>query len=133
MKINIEVNENQAYTIRNALDFYSRFLMGQFEEIDRKMVEFSDYWKDFDKRDKIEELIKELRDLIYPELKGYAHWGISNQNCPIDSKNAYDIIQVLRYELWKFKDDKDIYGTVDSHAPLKFGDQELCKVVVSDE
>lgn len=129
MKINIEVNENQVYIIREALDFYSRFIMGQFEQIDRLMINHSDFWRDYDNRERLDSLIKEMRDIIYPELKGYAHWGIFNDRCPQESKIAYDIIQVLRHELWKIKDDKRNF-TVDANPPLQSGNEELCKVEV---
>ena len=132
MKVCIEVNENQAYTIKQALDFYSRFIMGQFEEIDRLMINHSKFWEDYDSRERLGELIKEMRNIIYPQLNGYAHWGIYSINCPQESKVAYDIIQVLRHELWKNQDDRPNW-TVDSANALQCGKEKLCNVTIKKE
>jgi len=133
MEINIKVNETQAGIIKQALDFYSRFLMGQFERIDDLMMWKSNYSKDQQKSERLNALISEMRDIIYPELNGYAHWGIFNPKCPEESKVAYDVIQVLRHELWKLDPDKR-YSTVDAGRPIQSSEEELCRVdiVVED-
>lgn len=131
-KINIEVNETQSNVIREALDFYSRFLMGQFRQIDSLMVNHSDFWEDWNKRERLEEIIREMRDIIYPELNGCDSWGIYNIKCPRESKIAYDIIQVLRHELWKSKEEKTRY-TNDAYPPLIASHEDLCKVRVENE
>lgn len=127
MKITIECNEKQAYIIKDALDFYSRILMGQFSEFENLFIGSYNYKY----MNEINKLLMKIRDYIYPELKGYASWGIFNKKCPENSKIAYDIIQVLRHEMIKVRDPEKKYGYgVDCNEPLQTSKEELINVKV---
>ena len=89
-------------------------------------------WKNYQKREEIDKKIMEIRDLVYPELKDYAHFGIFNPKCPESSKIAYDIIQVLRNKLAWNREPNGGY-TVDFGEPLQAGKEELIKVKIIKE
>jgi hypothetical protein len=126
-KIHLEVNELQAGIIQEALDIYSRVIMGQFHEMTKLWENNTEIWRNQKARDDIDKKIEEIRDIVYPELKGYAHWGIYNPKCPETSKIGYDMIQVLRNRLAWHRTPNGGH-TVDFGTPLPASKQELIKV-----
>lgn len=129
MKIKIECNKRQLGVIQEALDIYSRVKMGQFKEICRLWEHDTKIYERYKDVQKIEDKIMEIRDLVYPELRDYAHFGIYNDKCPEDSKIAYDLIQVMRYVIAWDREPNGGY-TVDFGKPLASSKEELIDVKI---
>ena len=87
-------------TIISNLDLFSRILIGQYDEIIEKISGIFIYHEN-----EVPELTKALvclRCELIPELKCYSlsgSLGIWNDVTPLIAKRAYDIQQVLRYQL----------------------------------
>jgi len=130
IKVTIKCNEKQAVIIKEALDLYSRLLMGQITELDNFFTRNTDCWKRLD-RDSIAYHAESIKNIVYPELIGYDSFGIFNAKCPEESKIAYDIIQVLRNELIKVRDPERRTGwSVDWNIPMPASKEKLVKVIV---
>lgn len=130
IKVTIECNEKQAVIIKEALDLYSRLLMGQVRELDNFFNRNTDCWKRPD-RDNIAYYAESIKNIVYPELIGYDSFGIFNAKCPEESKIAYDIIQVLRNELIKVRDPERRTGwSVDWNIPMPASKEKPVKVIV---
>jgi hypothetical protein len=101
MQITITVNETQAYVIMNALETYSRLLMGQFNEIDTLFVNNgNDVWKDFIRRQELEMRLKSARKCVYPMLEDNAYYGIFDKvHTPNNSRIAWDIKKAIEHDL----------------------------------
>ena len=129
IKVTIKCNEKQAVIIKEALDLYSRLLMGQVTELDNFFTRNTDCWKHPD-RDNIAYYAESIKNIVYPELIGYDSFGIFNAKCPEESKIAYDIIQVLRNELIKVRDPERRTGwSVDWNIPMPASKEKPVKVI----
>ena len=76
-----------------------------------------------------EGILKLLRNLYIPELGYCDSWGIGHENNPMESKIAYDILQVLRYNMAWHREPKGGY-TVDFTKPMQFGCEDMCTVQI---
>lgn len=134
MKITITVNEQQAYVITNALETYSRLLMGQFDEIDSMFVSNgNEIWKDFARRAELAAMLKAARRAIYPELENNAYYGIFDQkHTPNNARVAWDIKKAIEHDMsWHKHPEGGI--TVNFDKPLHSAPEvPLAKVVVED-
>lgn len=121
--IQITVTENQAQLINHALDLYSRLATGQFKAIrnhwgiDKMLWEKQkdDYYYDVG-----EEELKALRNKLFQfednQDLNYSY-GIHNQEVDNSARVAFDILQVIRHELWKSNPNRSQI-TVDSSVHL---------------
>jgi hypothetical protein len=131
IKITIECNEKQSAVIKEALDLYSRLLMGQLRELDNFFTRNTDCWK-HPNSDCITNCAETIKNIVYPELKGYDSFGIFNEKCPEESKIAYDIIQVLRYELIKVRDPERKTGwSIDWSYPTPASKENLINIKIN--
>jgi hypothetical protein len=100
MIITIRVNERQSQIIMDALDFYQRILMGQFQEIDSLFTSSTNntFWKDQIRRDTLQYHLGQARKQIYPELDYGAYYSILDAvHTPDVARIAYDIRAQMDY------------------------------------
>jgi len=82
---------------------------------DIKNIKMSPDWSKLQfTRDEIDKKLKEIKYLITGDITFYnGDFGIYNPQTDETCREAYDILQVIRYEFWKNQKDKSNY-TVDS-------------------
>lgn len=120
--VQIIVTENQAQLINHALDLYSRLAVGQFDSIKNHWGIGKMLWKK-QKDDYYyvgEEELKALRNKLFQfeDNKGLNYsYGIHNQEVDDSARVAFDILQVIRHELWKSNPNRSQI-TVDSSVHL---------------
>ena len=137
----LTVTEDQLRLIQQALDFYSRVGIGQFDaikdhptfekhlhkefEIDGK----TDYNRYHAVRDSADNVIFQARNILYNDnsLSKNGSWGIYNPKVDESCREAFDLIQVIRHEFWK-KNPKRSSITVDSSVHLHCKDSDKIKV-----
>jgi hypothetical protein len=92
-KFELVLNEEQARLVMTACDFYSRMMLGQFQELTYRAMDLraEDYCE---RRESADTLIFEARKYIFPELHGRGHsYGVGKFK---DADQAYDVFQVIR-------------------------------------
>lgn len=80
------------------LDTYSRLYMGQYEEIFR----VREYSFMFQSGTELRDICYKLRTVVIPKLVGVSFngsLGIWGPDTPMNAQRAYDIQQILRYQL----------------------------------
>jgi len=135
MKYQLEITENQAQIIENALDFYSRIQMGQFDELISNFSSplYKDLLKNNPDYDKLKFYINELKKEILPELSINSFYSIGNKSRPDSSRISFDLIQVIRYRLSWDKYPEGGIG-VNFDKPMKFSTTEsLAKIKKIEE
>lgn len=103
MKWNLLIDEEHASVIINALDLYSRLLMGQIEELDRffrdlGFREREDVYKKIDV-EVLEALVGMLKAATFPGCPKNGSYGIYNEEISDKARVAWDIHQVIRHRL----------------------------------
>lgn len=102
-KFVITVDENQAKTISQALDFYTRICLGQFEEIEymlrMKRIPLGSEIKDnsFESQMMVAESVGHTLRFA-KELLGHSSggsWGIFSEEVPVSAKRCYEIQKVI--------------------------------------
>lgn len=89
MKYILELTEQQAFVAVKALELLTRVGVNQLGVISWEMNP--------EAADLVRDKLRELEDLLTRET---AHsWGIHHEKVPTNSKIAYDIMQVVRYQL----------------------------------
>jgi hypothetical protein len=125
VKYLLEINEEHAKVIIEALDVFSRIHMGQLDIV-AEQLNFSDFFNKTNVYDTGFKLkIDELKTMI--GLCGNSHLGIRNKMVHEYAKIAFDIQQVIRHRLaWT----KHPQGgtTVDFSKPLICGKLPLPKI-----
>lgn len=120
----IKYNKQEMRKIINALDFYSRIWIGQYDHILWELR----WTRDCDQLDKLDnELaarLMRMRNILQPELMAYgwsASHGIFSDEISYKAGVAYDMQQVFRYELATFlePDEKKRSWCVDFNTPMK--------------
>jgi len=133
--IQLTMTERQASTIMDALDIYSRLGLGQIDKLEHTLrFKFGKHKVEYD-ADKIEKLLKEVKDTLFPELRSnyYCSHGIFSPETPEDSKISWDLIQVLRYPIAWHKNPNG-GSTVDFGVPHKSSlIEELANVRINVE
>lgn len=134
MKYTIEVSEEQAQLIQQALDLYMRVRIGQIEVV-------VEPWRFAMRGDGQEQTAEHLRiaERLVGEAKmmltGFspsASFGIGSPGVPDSAKVAQDISQTIRHRLaWDRKPEGG--HSVDFHEPMKWGSQALPTVTKVEE
>jgi hypothetical protein len=113
-KIDQEIfSDNEICIIINSLDFSSRIICGQLLEISN-VLRFSTIktietgW--------LELFIGVIKSSLFPELNLHASYSIYDTDTPLKPRICYEIIQVLRHEIWKNTEDR--YEHVVSASPV---------------
>ena len=128
----LKVSEEQLRLIQQALDFYSRVGIGQFNAIkdhptfERHLHnEFkdengkTDYERYHNVRDSVDMMLIQPRNMLYNDssIGKNGSWGIHNPKVDDSCRDAYDLIQVIRHEFWKQTPNRSSI-TVDSNVHL---------------
>ena len=90
----------------NSLNLYSRVFLGQYDEI----YNYISFRLDFNKDTTSKFLLRNIRGQLIPKLEACdfnTSLGIYNPETYVRAKEAYDILQVLRYQLAQFDNPKD--------------------------
>lgn len=90
----LELTENQCWTLKSALDLYSRIGAGDIEEIllyvrPKNSAHVSELARNF----------MRLAHNVVTGFDGYGHWGITSPEILDTFRIAYDIEQVVRNRL----------------------------------
>jgi hypothetical protein len=86
--------------IINALDFALRIICGQLLEICNVLNFISPLHIKLN-RDKIESIVKDVKMLVFKNLSFYASHGIYGIDTPMNARIGFEMIQVLRHEIWE--------------------------------
>lgn len=112
-KYNLIIDQKQADVIITALDFFSRVLCGQLEEI--RWVLLKNAGPNSADYEAVEVALDVLKREFF-DLQGASHMGIYNS--PERAKVAYDLVQVIRHRVsWDETPSGGI--TVNFDEPLK--------------
>lgn len=121
---NLELNEEQARTVLNVLEFYARMAIGQWNEVGRQFLDLKDDMY-VEKTDELKRGMAKLRKIVYPELPEdmSASYGVSAipKACA-----AWEILEVLRHSMAWAKHPEGGY-TVDFGRPISFSGKPLAK------
>lgn len=144
-KITITINRKQAEVLHSALDLLSRLLAGQVEELDyffrsqavflqRESSEEKGQLKNID-MDLLRDAVFRIKTAVFPELAPNESFGINNRYINRRSQIAYDVLQQLRYELYKFDLSKgremQSFG-VNSSPPINYSGETFPNITVDD-
>lgn len=119
----IKCTVRESLIIRDALNLYSRVLMGQVREID--WVIRAHHWDKVSKHDP--QAVNIIMGILSADLFGFqtnASFGIANKDNCEKSKIAYELLRWIEYDL--FKDDPDVQQghSVLKHEPLRVTSQK---------
>jgi hypothetical protein len=128
MKYKLIVSEKQAKTISWALDFYSRTMGGQLEDI---LCRF--HWKNLkdDQRDEAHNTLTDLKCTLTGLNPNQPNMGL--HNISEEGRIAYDLHQVIRHKIAHDNPDDRHKYSVDFDTPLKFSSESLAKIESLDE
>jgi len=130
-KISMEINQNQARVIKDALELYSRLQMGQIKEIDLFFRLRSKERMDYD-RNMMDHLLETIKRMYFPDLSSNGFYGIFGDKTPEEAKIAWDLIQNMRYTIsWKIHPEGGMGVNFDS--PLKSSNEEFPTVKIIPE
>ncbi len=147
----IEINDEQAYVIVEALDLFSRILIGQAEEVGSVMNKYSvnmldsevvgsvgnqytQHKPDKQAYDAHHDFTDAIRSLKHRFLGIHCNgsFGVHNEDVHDNARVAYDVQQVLRNHLaWKHYKEGSFGGTmgVSFDKPYRTSKLELPKIV----
>ena len=111
----IEFTEEQLRCTARALEFYSRFLAGQWripDAMQHKEYEVQNKPEDFwDKRNYIEDQLNVL-SVMFTGMPPHGSYGIGHKNLEEDAKTSYDIYRPILEELvGKNADSWNVYSS----------------------
>lgn len=125
----LTIDENQARILIQALDLYSRLGIGQYEEA----VSFLKWQSDprlegkHEECDKAMKHLNEIKMLLF-NMPSNASYGIYSEKVPDCFRAAWDILKVIRHQLWKDNENRSDF-TVDAYpADQSTKDQPLAKI-----
>lgn len=104
MIVTMRLTAEQAYTMMEALEMYSRIHMGQFDQIEYTLqldTFIPELHRQKYDRDLAKQYLESARSVIFNELVGGAYIGI-NQTSE-RSKVSWDLYQQLRHSVTVFK------------------------------
>ena len=138
----ITLTEEQLRLVQNALDFYLRVGIGQFnvikehptfENVLRKEFKDEDGKVDYSRyhevRDNADLMLVLPRNMLLNDLtlRKNASWGIYNPDVDESCRVAYDLVQVIRHEFWLANPDRSEH-VVMSSVHLSTKDSNKIKV-----
>ena len=134
MSIQLTLTHKHADVIMKALDFYSRILAGQFDELLwQKIPHDSDnksVLKAYATSQDIQDLLKELHKKI-TGLSSNSNWGITNEHLDKNAQTAYDIYCVIRHGVAWNKNPKGDCTSVSYDRPLHVNKKvPLCEISI---
>lgn len=136
MKVIIEMTAEQAYTLMEALEDYSRLGMGQFEVVEWRR-ELDTYDKELHRPKYDRELaigyLRQARQVIFTDLSTNSYIGIKNTG--ERNKISWDIYQQLRHDISHFKFPDEPLESRGKHfdRPFVESNQPLPKIVITEE
>lgn len=119
--VTIEVTEQQAHLIREALDLYVRLNLGQFDKIKDVPTIHKHIWENHrdDYHDIGNQELLKARNILFDMDYGLnGSYGINSEKVDDWARLAQDIIEVIRHEFWKNNPNRS-EGTVDSSITLR--------------
>jgi hypothetical protein len=135
----ITLTEEQLRLVQNALDFYLRVGIGQFNVIKEHPTfenalkkEFKDedgkvdYSRYHEVRDNADLMLVLPRNMLLSDLtlRKNASWGIYNPDVDESCRVAYDLVQVIRHEFWLANPDRSEHVVMSSvHLSTKDSNQ----------
>lgn len=108
----LEMNEKQARTVIDALDFFMRMRIGQWDELRKLCWVFGNIagTQEYEtKRDAIDEKLMEARQIAMPELTRNASWGVYKFN---NTERAFNILKAVRSCIAWHNNPKGGYGVI---------------------
>lgn len=97
-KYTLEISENQARVIRDALEAFARVHLGQFGMAIEFILLLSPTSDKTESRDQIRILLDKASS-IYTGMSSSASFGIYSDEISKDARTAWDIYQVIRHRL----------------------------------
>lgn len=132
----LEINDSQASILIEALDFYSRILIGQVEELEHMIRKYQIQKEDIEqcsiieRQDDIRERLNDIKKIL--GFQSGESFGIFNSVVHDNARIAYDIQQVIRHtQHWNlFPNGSDVFRGVSSDTPFKSSKEELPKMEI---
>ena len=123
MKYKLVVNEKQAKIISWALDFYSRTMGGQLEDI---LCRF--HWRNLndDKRDEAHDILVDLKCMLTGLNPNQPNMEL--HNISEDGRIAYDLHQVIRHQIAHNNPNDCHEYSVDLGTPRQVGSESLANI-----
>lgn len=123
MKYKLIVSEKQAKTISWALDFYSRTMGGQLEDI---LCRF--YWRNLkdDQREEAHNTLADLKCMLTGLNRNQPNMGL--HNISEDGRIAYDLHQVIRHQIAHDHPNDLHQYDVDFDTPRQVSNEPLAKI-----
>lgn len=128
----VEFTEKQIETVARGLEFYSRFLGGQWEIPDamefkefENQEKYDGFWE---KRNYVEGQLSVLK-AHFTGLNINASYGIGSKNIALDAQIAYDIYRPILEEVAKISK----YSNVYSYPGLTYSDEGRIMVEVMEK
>jgi hypothetical protein len=137
---NLQVTEEQLKVISTACELFSRIQGGQIREaFDHLPLKKGVDWEAYHEIQ--DELTKRMPEILMDEIDGWrSHFGVGHPDLPKSHDIAWDLYQVIRYEISTEKaiEDGIIQNkgerkfpqmmTVNYDPPMKFGSEKLAKI-----
>lgn len=125
----LHLNSSQMRSLSVVCEFFTRFTCGQLSTIPWYIIypKPNDHFSE--KRDLAEPLLKELKNIYFPELDWNASYGVGHDDY---SDIPWDIYQVIRNKIaWTENPNASCKG-VNYYPPLKCSSQPLptCEVYI---
>ena len=121
----LTVTKDQAKVMQQALDLYTRILMGQLhmvpETVAREYGTFPEY-------EQLERTMAELKDMLFPGKPGQAAFGIGSPELADKAKISVDILDVIRHRIAWDENPEGGLG-VNFHSPMHWGTERLPEMV----
>jgi hypothetical protein len=128
LKMTITVDETQARVIMNALEFYTRMRLGQFDNAIADLFLFRRKWN----WEQFNYHALRLKNTVFPELSENASYGIYNKEVGEWAQISWDIHQVIRHDLsWFLYPDGGM--TVNFDKPMNTSEHKLPLVEITEE
>ena len=142
-KIVMEMNRETASIVKNAMEFYSRVICGQFEEIAEaintnqlekvyseqgEQAMHDQFSELIDRRDDGYEVLKKARKTFFPELHPMAHYGVGYSRL---TDIAWNVYATIRHAM-AWHDHPEGGKTVDFYPPLEVKGHESPVVRIED-
>jgi hypothetical protein len=134
--VTIKMSLEQAYTLEDALEFYSRMNMGQFETLEY-MLRLDTFDQSLKRPKYDQELavgyLRQARQTIFTDLSTSSYVGIMHTS--ERSKISWDIYQQLRHDISHFKFPNEPIETRGNafQKPLITSEEPLPKITIEEE